>query len=263
MEQTSLNADSFIFLRTMRVLKPLRSIKQLPTLRLLVTSLIKAWVGLVQVYITLAFILAFYSNIGIHVFGGSEYRACRATEAPLVDPVTSEELGWPLLDEYTLCTNDEVCKRISEDSVCGFTMGLDDILNNEVLFYGVPGFNNIAQGFLTTFQVITLEGWSGLMYNYMDSHVYSISSVLFFCSLVTLGAFILLNLVLAQILDTYTQNLDPKDQSKSFEAIQQDLNEIFSKRMQDKKLRKDKLQQQESFVSSFSQSSSKSSSQSN
>ena len=66
--------------------------------------------------------------------------------------------------------------------------------------YGIPGFDNVAQGFLTIFQILTLESWVNLMYNYSDAGTSAIS-VIFFLLVVLLGAFFTMNLVLATIVD--------------------------------------------------------------
>ena len=58
---------------------------------------------------------------------------------------------------------------------------------------------------LTIFQVLSLENWTdGMMYNYMDSNNTYISA-LYFITLVIFGAFFIMNLVLAQIIESYNK----------------------------------------------------------
>ena len=52
------------------------------------------------------------------------------------------------------------------------------------------------------FVAITLEGWVLMMYNYSDGSS-EILSPLFFIFLVIFGAFFALNLVLAEVIDSY------------------------------------------------------------
>ena len=73
--------------------------------------------------------------------------------------------------------------------------------------YGIPGFDNVGQGFLTIFQILTLESWVYLMYNYSDAGSPTIS-VIFFVLVVLLGAFFTMNLVLAIIVDSFDQGED-------------------------------------------------------
>lgn len=55
---------------------------------------------------------------------------------------------------------------------------------------------------LAIFVAITLEGWVLMMYSYMDAFQ-PVFSVLFFVTLVVFGAFFALNLVLAQIMESF------------------------------------------------------------
>ena len=77
------------------------------------------------------------------------------------------------------------------------------MVDNEQLDYGSADFDNFFEAILTVFQVCTLEGWSNLMYNYADVSSFPFISYFYFCILVTIGAFFTLNLILAQIMDTY------------------------------------------------------------
>ena len=71
-----------------------------------------------------------------------------------------------------------------------------------LIFYDIVSFDNLLKALLLTFQAITLEGWSLMMYNYSDSNGPLVTS-LFFCSLVIFGAFFALNLVLAEVMDSF------------------------------------------------------------
>lgn len=55
---------------------------------------------------------------------------------------------------------------------------------------------------LSIFRVITLEGWTAVMYNYLDAQGFIAG--LYFPILVVLGSFFLLNLFLAVIMDTFS-----------------------------------------------------------
>ena len=80
---------------------------------------------------------------------------------------------------------------------------VDGIRDIELIMYGIPGFDNFAQGFLSIFQVLTLESWVYLMYNFSDTGNDAIS-VIFFILVVVIGAFFTMNLVLAIIVDAFS-----------------------------------------------------------
>lgn len=89
----------------------------------------------------------------------------------------------------------------------------DDIRNIELIMYGIPGFDNVAQGFLAIFQILTLESWTYLMYNFGDTNFFGIS-VIFFVSVVFIGAFFTMNLVLAIIIDAFNSYNDEVEATK-------------------------------------------------
>ena len=81
---------------------------------------------------------------------------------------------------------------------------VDGVIENPVISYGVPGFDHFGQALLTTFQVCTLEGWSNLMYTYVETSRFPVVPFIFFPLLVAIGSFFTMNLILAQIIDSYS-----------------------------------------------------------
>lgn len=69
--------------------------------------------------------------------------------------------------------------------------------------YAWFNFDNIGTGALQTFRVIMLEGWSGVMYMYLDSS--GPLATIFFPIIVVFGAFFLLELFLAVIMETFSE----------------------------------------------------------
>jgi hypothetical protein len=49
------------------------------------------------------------------------------------------------------------------------TLAADGVPDSALIMYGIITFDNIVEGMITIFQVITLEGWSTLMYNLSDA----------------------------------------------------------------------------------------------
>jgi len=54
----------------------------------------------------------------------------------------------------------------------------------------------------TIFQVLTLEGWADLTYNYSDANDPTIA-VIFFVGIVVMGAMFAMNLVLGQVMESF------------------------------------------------------------
>ena len=68
----------------------------------------------------------------------------------------------------------------------------------------MTSFDNIGKSILTVSQTITRQGWTPIMYNYMNSSNLGVASV-FFCVIIVFGSYFLLNLVLAVIIDAYNK----------------------------------------------------------
>ena len=84
------------------------------------------------------------------------------------------------------------------------TLAADGVPDSELIMYGIITFDNIVEGMVTIFQVITLEGWSTLMYNLSDASPQWMSEI--FCILLVLvGSFFLLNVILAVIMDAFDE----------------------------------------------------------
>jgi hypothetical protein len=96
-----------------------------------------------------------------------------------------------------LCSTDEDCARWTDPGMVNKCGALSDYKIpierdhpelQELIFYDIINFNNVPVALYTIFQCLTLESWSFVMYNYMDSNSVYIS-VFFFCTLVVFGSF--------------------------------------------------------------------------
>jgi hypothetical protein len=72
--------------------------------------------------------------------------------------------------------------------------------------WGMTTFDDFPSAVITIFQIVTLEGWSSIMYMAMDASGAGWS--LFFCTIVFVGSFFVLNLVLAVLENSFTMSRD-------------------------------------------------------
>lgn len=111
--------------------------------------------------------------------------------------------------------------------------------NDELISFNIMNFNNLIYAMQTIFVMITLEGWSSLMYNLSDAST-SWMAILFCVLCVVLGSFFLLNVILAVIMESFDsvdrkQDLLEEQQSKFLKAqkkafgIEDDTSEADSK----------------------------------
>jgi len=66
-------------------------------------------------------------------------------------------------------------------------------------------FDNVGYSFLAIFQMVTLEGWSFVLYNMMDTG-HPLMGVFICSSLVVLCAFFLLNVILAVLAESISED---------------------------------------------------------
>lgn len=113
-------------LRSMRILRPLKTINQFPSVRILVSSLLKSISHLGDVLTLFAFIFFLFGIVGMQLFGGDLTNRCQNTN--------TQSFG-DLCGNFQ-CASNEVC--------------VDTGTNPN---RGVTGFDNIFQAWLTILQV--------------------------------------------------------------------------------------------------------------
>ena len=82
----------------------------------------------------------------------------------------------------------------------GLSNKIDNPELQPLIDYGLSNFDNLPSSLLTIFTMITLEGWTKIMYNMVDSSNPG-AAIVFCVSLVVIGAFFLLNVILAVLAD--------------------------------------------------------------
>lgn len=210
------DSESLKALRTFRILRPLRSVNKLPSMKKQINSLLQSIPGLFRVFFFIIFIFTIFAIFGTNQFLGQQYQFCRATKEATFDE-DGNFVMWEKIGEFddgpSLCADDDHCKTLFPEEdvhICGTVFekyGLDPIEYDgirdiELIMYGIPGFDNVGQALLTVFQILTLESWVYLMYNYYDTGN-GIISIIFFVLVVLIGAFFTMNLVLAIIVDSF------------------------------------------------------------
>merc|ERR1719397_2155887 len=70
--------------------------------------------------------------------------------------------------------------------------------------YGITNFDNFLHSMLTVFQCVTLEGWTEILYWVQDTSGAAWPWI-YFCSLVLLGAFFIMNLILGTLCGEFSK----------------------------------------------------------
>uniref|UniRef100_A0A673YIL5 Voltage-dependent L-type calcium channel subunit alpha n=1 Tax=Salmo trutta TaxID=8032 RepID=A0A673YIL5_SALTR len=160
-------------LRAFRVLRPLRLVSGVPSLQIVLNSIMKAMVPLLHIGLLVMFVIIIYAIIGLELFLGRMHKTCFYLN---VD------------DDPTPCAfagNGREC--VGNGTEC---RGPWEGPNG-----GITNFDNIFFAMLTVFQCITMEGWTDVLYWMNDAIGFEMPWV-YFVSLVIFGSFFVLNLVL-------------------------------------------------------------------
>lgn len=174
-------------------------------MRRLIGALLSSLPNLGNAVLFMLFIFLLFGILGVQQFGGSVYQRCRFTDTPNADGT------WPYDETIPyLCSKESQGNyQCPEDRYChapldgNLAMEIDDVANQELIDYGITVFDNLGIGLVTVFQMITLEGWTKIMYNLMDSNI-AWMAILFSVLLVVIGSFFLLNVILAVLSEALT-----------------------------------------------------------
>ena len=102
------------FMRLFRVLRPLKSVKRVPSMRRLVSIMLRSLPELVNTLIFMLFFFIVFGIIGIQTFYGAIYQRCRLTETPVdgiweVDPAQSDMICSNIEGSKTACSAGTFC----------------------------------------------------------------------------------------------------------------------------------------------------------
>ncbi|KAA8493290.1 Sodium channel protein type 11 subunit alpha [Porphyridium purpureum] len=186
------HSESFKALRAVRVLVPLKTLYAVPTMRFVLNGFLAVLPRMLQVLGFCLVILLIFSQIGLRMFLGRFHQYC--TDG--VNMFVSDEYPDGVLCGYIQCSN------FGPDLVCAVGLPPEDPTNIfQAPNFGFSNFDNIFYSSLTTFTAVTMEGWTETMYFAM--YTTTPWSAIFFVLIVFIGAYFVVNLVVAVIADVY------------------------------------------------------------
>ncbi|XP_026717154.1 voltage-dependent T-type calcium channel subunit alpha-1G isoform X10 [Athene cunicularia] len=230
---------SFSAVRTVRVLRPLRAINRVPSMRILVTLLLDTLPMLGNVLLLCFFVFFIFGIVGVQLWAGLLRNRCFLPENFSI-PYTVD------LEQYYQTENEDenpfICSQPRENGMryCrsiptrreeGLECTLDyysynDTTNTSCVnwnqyytncsagehnpFKGAINFDNIGYAWIAIFQVITLEGWVDIMYFVMDAH--SFYNFIYFILLIIVGSFFMINLCLVVIATQFSETKQRESQ---------------------------------------------------
>uniref|UniRef100_A0A915MW78 Ion transport domain-containing protein n=1 Tax=Meloidogyne javanica TaxID=6303 RepID=A0A915MW78_MELJA len=168
-------------LRAVRVLRPLKLVSGIPSLQVVLKSILCAMAPLLQIGLLVLFAIVIFAIIGLEFYSSAFHAACYNEFGEIVN----------LSEKPFPCSNKSASTGAYNCDVPGAICLSQWIGPN----YGITSFDNIAFAMITVFQCITMEGWTTIMY-YTNDSLGSTYNWAYFIPLIVLGSFFMLNLVL-------------------------------------------------------------------
>uniref|UniRef100_A0A8C4M7J5 Voltage-dependent L-type calcium channel subunit alpha n=1 Tax=Equus asinus asinus TaxID=83772 RepID=A0A8C4M7J5_EQUAS len=189
-------------LRAFRVLRPLRLVSGVPSLQVVLNSIIKAMVPLLHIALLVLFVIIIYAIIGLELFIGKMHKTCFFADSDVVaeeDPAPCAFSG-----------NGRQCTANGTECRSGW-VGPNG---------GITNFDNFAFAMLTVFQCITMEGWTDVLYWMNDAMGFELPWV-YFVSLVIFGSFFVLNLVLGVLSGEFSKEREKAKARGDFQKLRE------------------------------------------
>jgi len=195
-------------LRAFRVLRPLRLVSGVPSLQVVLNSILKAMVPLFHIALLVMFVIIIYAIIGLELFSGKLHKTCWKNET-----YGSNEWRREQVQPETPCGSGYNCADENGDLNGAFCAPYWDGPNS-----GITNFDNFGLAMLTVFVCVTLEGWTDTMY-YMNDSVGSSWPWIYFITLIIIGAFFVLNLVLGVLSGEFSKEGDKAKARGEFQKL--------------------------------------------
>jgi len=186
---TSNNSISISVLRSVRVIRPLKTITSLKNLMMIVMTLFSAFPFILNTLLILFFFLMIYAIIGTQLLQGVLKKRCinQFTGLMLLQNPIFDSSYNGFLCGYLSCPDPDnnICSKLIENPNSNIT-----------------NFDNFLWSLLMMVQDITLENWSYNMYYVARTFDYY-GALIIFITLTFIGAFIFLNLMASVISSSY------------------------------------------------------------
>ncbi|XP_007456198.1 PREDICTED: voltage-dependent L-type calcium channel subunit alpha-1S [Lipotes vexillifer] len=192
-------------LRAFRVLRPLRLVSGVPSLQVVLNSVFKAMQPLFRIALLVLFMAIIYAIIGLELFKGKMHKTCYFIGTDIVATVENEKPS--------------PCARTGSGRRC--------TINGSECRGGWPGpnhgithFDNFGFSMLTVYQCITMEGWTDVLY-WVNDAIGNEWPWIYFVTLILLGSFFILNLVLGVLSGEFTKEREKAKSRGTFQKLRE------------------------------------------
>ncbi|VDP79137.1 unnamed protein product [Echinostoma caproni] len=205
-------------LRAFRVLRPLRLLSGLPSLQVVLNSIITAMVPLLHIALLVIFVIIVYAIVGLELFQSKLHFTC----------YRNTSLAPEMMPNPRPCTKNTSamgfkCSELGPEYYC------EDMWGKDAERYtgpqgGIISFDNFLYSMLTVFVCITMEGWTSTGY-YVSDAIGSWWPWIYFVTLILLGSFFVMNLVLGVLSGEFSKEKEKIDRTLLFRKERQEKRE--------------------------------------
>uniref|UniRef100_A0A672YTX4 Voltage-dependent L-type calcium channel subunit alpha n=1 Tax=Sphaeramia orbicularis TaxID=375764 RepID=A0A672YTX4_9TELE len=192
-------------LRAFRVLRPLRLVSGVPSLQVVMNSILKAMLPLLHIALLVFLLVTIYAIMGLELFKCKMHKTCYYTGTDIY-AAAEGELPAPCAQ----AGNGRRC--IINGSEC--RPGWEGPNN------GITHFDNIGFAMLTVYQCITMEGWTKVLY-WVNDAIGNEWPWLYFVPLILIGSFFVLNLVLGVLSGEFTKEREKARSRGEFQKLRE------------------------------------------
>uniref|UniRef100_A0A8C8A1Q2 Voltage-dependent L-type calcium channel subunit alpha n=1 Tax=Oryzias sinensis TaxID=183150 RepID=A0A8C8A1Q2_9TELE len=192
-------------LRAFRVLRPLRLVSGVPSLQVVMNSILKSMLPLFHITLLVFFMVTIYSIMGLELFKCKMHKTCYYVGTDIIASVDNEKPA--------------PCAQAGNGRKC--------LINGTECRAGWPGpnngithFDNLGFSMLTVYQCITTQGWTDVLY-WVNDAIGMEWPWIFFTTLILVGSFFVLNLVLGVLSGEFTKEREKAKSRGEFQKLRE------------------------------------------
>uniref|UniRef100_A0A8C5ACV1 Voltage-dependent L-type calcium channel subunit alpha n=1 Tax=Gadus morhua TaxID=8049 RepID=A0A8C5ACV1_GADMO len=192
-------------LRAFRVLRPLRLVSGVPSLQVVMNSIMKSMLPLFHITLLVFFMVTIYSIMGLELFKCKMHKTCYYTGTNIIATVENEKAS-----PCAQAGNGRRCTINGTECRAGWPGP-----NN-----GITHFDNLGFSMLTVYQCITTQGWTDVLY-WVNDAIGMEWSWIYFTTLILVGSYFVLNLVLGVLSGEFTKEREKAKSRGEFQILRE------------------------------------------
>uniref|UniRef100_A0A665W315 Voltage-dependent L-type calcium channel subunit alpha n=1 Tax=Echeneis naucrates TaxID=173247 RepID=A0A665W315_ECHNA len=192
-------------LRAFRVLRPLRLVSGVPSLQVVMNSILKSMLPLFHITLLVLFMVTIYSIMGLELFKCKMHKTCYYTGTDIIATVENDKPA--------------PCAQAGNGRRCTIN-GTECRAGWPGPNHGITHFDNLGFSMLTVYQCITTQGWTDVLY-WLNDAIGMEWPWIYFTTLILVGSFFVLNLVLGVLSGEFTKEREKAKSRGEFQKLRE------------------------------------------